>query len=180
VDVARRYFAVPDDPRLDIHVADGRLFLAKADRSWDVIVIDVFYEDGIPFHMATFEFLSLVRARLAPGGVVLMNVIGALEGVSSELFRAIYRTYRAVFPTVVVHPDSGSGQGIQNLIVVASEQAAPREDFLLARWQRTRATTRTFPDLREKIRSRVDTEIAISDVPTLTDDYAPTDALLLE
>ena len=179
VDVARRYFAVPNDPRLDIENEDGRLFLGKSNRSWDAIVIDVFYEDGIPFHMATLEFLELVRERLAPGGVVLMNVIGSLRGGGSELFRAMYRTYRAVFPTVVVHPDSGDVAGVQNLIVVATEQAAPATSFLLERWRETRARTRTLPDVRKAIRDRVDAGIEIADVPTLTDDYAPTDALLL-
>jgi spermidine synthase len=180
VDVARRFFAVPDDPRLRIETRDGRLFLAKTVRTWDAIAIDVFYDDGIPFHMATFEFLRLVRERLAPGGVVLMNVIGALEGDGSELFRAIYRTYRAVFPTVLVHPDSGPGAGVQNLVVVAFEQAAPAKAFLLERLRQTRAATATFPDLREAIRNRADGGIATDDVPTLTDDYAPTDALLLD
>jgi len=178
IDVARRYFAVPDDPRLRIENEDGRLFLAKTDRRWDVIAIDVFYDDGIPFHMATLEFFELVRERLAPGGVVLMNVIGSMQGDGSELFRAMYRTYRAVFPTVLVHPTAGPDGGYQNLIVVASEQAAPAKRFLLGRWRQTRAAARTFPDLRRAIGDRVDSAIATADVPTLTDDYAPTDALL--
>jgi spermidine synthase len=179
VDVARRYFAVPDDPRMQIDTEDGRLFLAKTDRTWDVIMLDVFYEDGIPFHMATREFLELVRERLTPGGVVLMNVIGSLQDAGSELFRAMYRTYRAVFPTVLVHPDFGPGAGVQNLIVVASEQAPPATSFLVQRWREERARTRTLPDLRRAIDDRIDSGIEIDDVPTLTDDYAPTDALIL-
>jgi len=179
VDVAHRYFAVPDDPRLRIDTEDGRLFLAKTDRKWDAIAIDVFYEDGIPFHMSTFEFLELVREHLEPGGVVLMNVIGSLDGSGSELFRSLYRTYRAVFPTVVVHPDSGPGGGTQNLMVVATEQPAASKSALLDRWRETRKRSRTFPELRMKIRDRIGS-IAIAGVPTLTDDYAPTDALLVE
>jgi spermidine synthase len=180
VDVARRYFAVPDDPRLEIENEDGRLFLAKTDRKWDAIAIDVFYEDGIPFHMSTFEFLELVREHLEPGGVVLMNVIGSIEDSGSELFRALYRTYRAVFPTVVVHPDVAPGGGLQNLMVVATEQPAAAKPELLDRWRATRKRTPTYPDLQKRITDRVGTGIEIDDVPTLTDDYAPTDALLVE
>jgi spermidine synthase len=179
VDVARRYFAVPDDPRLSIENEDGRLFLAKTDRRWDAIAIDVFYEDGIPFHMSTFEFLELVRERLEPGGVVLMNVIGSISDSGSELFRALYRTYRAVFPTVAVHPDLGPDGGIQNLIVVATEQPLVAKSVLLERWRETRQQTKTYPDVRERISDRVDSGIVIGDVPTLTDDYAPTDSLLV-
>ena len=45
-----------------------------------MIVIDAFYADSIPFHLATREFLQLVRERLAPGGVVVVNIIGAITG----------------------------------------------------------------------------------------------------
>lgn len=179
VDVARRYFNVPDDPRLAIEVEDGRRYLAKTDRRWDVIAIDTFFEDGIPFHLATREFLELVRSRLAPGGVVVTNIIGAISGEGSKLFRSMYRTYRSVFPTVLVHPVDG-GVGYQNLVVVASEQAAPAESFLLERWRRIRAAAPSAPDLTAAVRMRYDGAIRIDDVPTLTDDYAPTDALLVE
>ena len=71
VDVAYEYFAVPRDPRLRVEVEDGRRFLAANDGPWDAIVIDAFYSDSIPFHLATREFLELARSRLAPGGVVV-------------------------------------------------------------------------------------------------------------
>ena len=104
VDVAYRYFHVPRDPRLRIDVGDGRRFLAGDERRWDVIVVDAFFADAIPSHLVTQEFLELVRSRLAPGGVVVMNAIGALAGPGSRLFRSVYKTYRTAFPTVLVHP----------------------------------------------------------------------------
>ena len=79
VDAAYRWFELPRDPRLAVDVDDGRRWLTRHDKRWDVIVIDAFYADSIPFHLATREFLQLVRERLAPGGVVVVNVIGALE-----------------------------------------------------------------------------------------------------
>jgi spermidine synthase len=179
VDVAHRFFAVPKDPRLSIEVEDGRRFLTRTDRRWDAIALDVFYEDGIPFHMTTAEFFRLVRSRLAPGGVVLMNVIGSLTGEGSKLTRAIYRTYRAVFPTVRVHPTIGPGAGVQNLVVVATDEPLLPKSVLLERWRELRRTSPTVPDLRDAIRLRYDRAIPTGDVPTLTDDYAPTDALLL-
>jgi hypothetical protein len=38
-----------------------------------VIALDVFYADSIPFHMTTVEFLDLLKTRLAPGGVLVVN-----------------------------------------------------------------------------------------------------------
>jgi spermidine synthase len=179
VDVARRFFAVPDDPRLRVAVDDGRQYLDKTDRQWDAIAVDTYFDDGVPFHMTTREFVELARRRLAPGGVVLVNIIGAVSGEGSKLFRAMYRTYRTVFPTVLVHPVEG-GTGYQNIILVATDQPAPAKEVLLGRWRRVRAASPTAPDLALAIRDRYDGEIATDDVPTLTDDYAPTDALLVD
>ena len=87
------YFELPRDPRLQVDVGDGRRFLAGNEKRWDVIVVDAFFADSIPAHLVTQEFLALARSRLAPGGVVVMNAIGALAGPGSRLFRSIYKTY---------------------------------------------------------------------------------------
>jgi spermidine synthase len=183
VDVAYRYFALPRDPRLKVAIDDGRHFLDKNDERWDAILIDAFFADAIPFHLFTNEFMELVRSRLNPGGVVMTNTIGAIAGESSRLFRSVYRTYRSVFPTVLVHPtvlsaDEGDA-AIRNLILVATEGAAPSKPFLLQRWREIQAQNRRVPDLQQRIRQRHDHPIPITGVPTLTDQYAPTDALLL-
>jgi spermidine synthase len=178
-DVARRFFAVPDDPRLPIAVSDARQYLGKNSARWDVIAIDTFFSDGVPFHLTTHEFLELARSRLTPGGVIVTNVIGSVTGDGSKLFRAVYRTYRSVFPTVLLHPVAG-GTDYQNLIVVATNGAAPSKAFLREQWQRLHAKHPSAPSLAKAIARRYDSFIPTRDVPTLTDAYAPVDALLLE
>jgi spermidine synthase len=183
VDVAYRFFALPRDPRIQVAVDDGRRYLDRTDRRWDAILIDAFFADAIPFHLFTSEFLELARSRLTPGGVILTNAIGAIGGDESRLFRSVYRTYRSVFPTVLVHPTLiGSGEvesSVLNLILVATEGAAPTKEFLGERWEEIRAESRTAPDLRKRIADRYEGAISLDGVPTLTDQYAPTDALLL-
>jgi spermidine synthase len=183
-EVAHDYFEVPrNDSRLQIDVDDGRRFLADHEERWDAIVIDAFFADAIPFHLVTREFLQLAQTRLNPGGVIVTNAIGAIAGPGSRLFRSIYRTYRTVFPTVLVHPailpgDKGD-ETFRNLILVATDQAAPQRTFLADRWDEIRESAPTAPDLRQAILDRHDELIPTDDVPVLTDDYAPTDALLL-
>jgi spermidine synthase len=183
VDVAYEYFELPRDPRLRVETEDGRRFLAANEGPWDAIVIDAFYSDSIPFHLATREFLELARARLAPGGTVATNIIGAVRGRDSRLFRSMLRTYRAVFPTVAIHPVRAQGErdltGIRNVILVAGEGAAPSKEFLQERWAELTRVSPGAPDLTSAIRGRVDEPVQTEDVPVLTDDYAPTDALLL-
>jgi spermidine synthase len=184
VATAYRWFEVPRDARLAIDVEDGRRFLRRDAGGWDVIVIDAFYADAIPFHMATVEFVELLRSRLTPGGTVAVNVIGALTGDASKLLRAVTKTYRAVFPTVALHPvylgaNDRVDDEVRNVILVATDGAASARAFLDRRWRQIRERAPGAPDLREAIRDRWERPLPVDDVPLLTDDYAPTDALLL-
>lgn len=181
VNVAYRYFGLPRDPRLEVAVEDGRRYLQKTDEKWDVILLDAYYSDSVPFHLATREFLQLARSRLSPGGLVVANVIGSVEGSGSKLFRSFYRTYRSVFPSVAVHPVGLQGdiQSLRNILVIAGSSAFPSRAFLVDRWRELRERYPRVPNLREPIRTRYDKFVPTRDVPVLTDDYAPTDALIL-
>jgi spermidine synthase len=179
VDIAYRYFRLPHSPRLRVTAEDGRRFLARTKKRWDAIVIDAYFSDALPFHLTTAEFLDLVRSRLAPGGVVASNLIGAEAGEGSKLFRSMYKTYRSAFPTVLVHPVVLGNDGpLRNIIVVATEGAAPGKEVLTERWASVRRREPRAVDLSKAIRDRDDEVIRTRDVPLLTDDYAPTDALL--
>jgi spermidine synthase len=180
-DVAYRYFRLPRNSRLQVTVEDGRRFLQRDDERWDAIVIDAYFSDSLPFHLTTIEFLELARSRLMPGGVIASNLIGSISGDGSKLFRSMYKTYRAVFPTVTVHPVKDAGDDDTtptNIIVVAGEGAAPDRDVLVERWEAVRARVGSAADLTKAIRDRHEAVVPTRDVPVLTDDYAPTDALL--
>jgi spermidine synthase len=185
VEAAHDWFELPRDPRLPVEVDDGRRFLQRSDERYDVIMVDAFYSDGVPFHLTTLEFVELMRERLTPGGVIATNVIGALTGGSSQITRALWKTYAAVFPTVELHPvyegrtDEVSGD-IRNIILVATERASPSTERLASSWDETReARAPRAPDLTAAAKDRWERDVVTADVPLLTDGYAPTDALLV-
>ena len=186
VETAYKWFALPHDERIDVHVDDGRRYLQRNDDRYDVIMLDAFYADGVPFHMTTLEFVELLRERLTPGGVVAVNVIGALTGSGSRITRALWKTYASVFPTVVFHPVyegafDRTPSDVRNIILVATERAAPSRDQLAATWAEVRRTRAPrAPTLASPIRNRWERPVRVDDVPLLTDGYAPTDALLLD
>jgi spermidine synthase len=96
-EVGRRYLGMRN-PRLRVHTADARFWLAGAEERFDAIVIDAYRQPYIPFHLVTREFFRLVSARLAPDGVVAINV-----GTPPRLTEAASRiaeTMRSVFPAV--------------------------------------------------------------------------------
>ncbi|MCW2999060.1 MAG: Spermine synthase [Solirubrobacterales bacterium] len=89
-------------PDLHLHTADARPFLRQADRRWDVIIVDAYRQPYIPFYLSTREFFSLVRKRLTPGGVVIVNV-GHPEH-SDRLEKVLSATMAREFQTVLRDP----------------------------------------------------------------------------
>ncbi len=73
VDVGRTLFDM-NMPNLNVFVTDGRFFLQHTSAVYDLIVIDAYRLPYIPFQLTTTEFFALARARLAPSGVVTVNV----------------------------------------------------------------------------------------------------------
>jgi spermidine synthase len=99
--LGRRYFGM-GGARLHVHTEDARPFLRRATARWDVISIDAYRQPYVPFYLATREFFSLVRSRLATGGVVVVNV-GHPAG-HNELERTLTATMRTAFPHVLRDP----------------------------------------------------------------------------
>jgi spermidine synthase len=93
LDVARRYFGFREDSALQAHVTDGRRFIETPGPPYDVIILDAYGPRGIPRPLATREFLLATRARLAPGGAVVGNVVRT----PNPAFPAMVRTYQACF-----------------------------------------------------------------------------------
>ena len=97
--VGRRWFGLDDNPRLTVHTADARPYLAASDARYDLILIDAYRQPYVPFYLATREFFRLCRQRLAPGGIVALNV-STVPG-DHRLAEGIAGTLRTEFPQVV-------------------------------------------------------------------------------
>ena len=151
-------------------------------------MVDAFYADAIPFHLDDARVRSSSSATAStPGGVVASNVIGALTG--SELAALA----RAVEDVPLVVPDGRSypvyedrrrprPDDIRNMILVATERAAPSPALPRGeRWEEIRRARADGARPRRADRATGGSGPSrFDDVPVLTDDYAPTDALLID
>jgi spermidine synthase len=96
LDVAIRFFGFRPDSLLTAHVDDGRAFIERAaPGSWDIVVLDAFSDDEIPYALATREFLLAVRSSLAADGVVVSNL-----WTRNPFYDDMVATYLDVFPQV--------------------------------------------------------------------------------
>ena len=73
-DAGRRFLGLSDNPRLTCTMRTRGPFLRRTDARYDLIVVDAYHQPYVPFYLATREFFRLVRERLAPGGIVALNV----------------------------------------------------------------------------------------------------------
>jgi spermidine synthase len=100
-ELGRRFFDLRN-PRMEVFSEDARPWLERSAGGYDAIMVDAYRQPYIPFYLATREFFELTRERLAPGGIVIVNV-GHPEG-GQELERVLGRTMAAAFPKVMRYP----------------------------------------------------------------------------
>ena len=160
--LARSHFGLTDHPRLRIIEEDARTFLHKRASLYDVILCDVFTSHySIPFHLTTVEAVALMRAALAPNGVILVNLLAAPEGDSGRFYRALDATFRTAFPWVqtyaVIAPDDL--RSWQNLMMAAGSIAPP--------------ATSDNPELQRMLAHALPPPA--NDMAPLTDEFAPID-----
>jgi len=189
-EVARKYFGFPQDERLKVYIEDGRMFLRDVEKKYDLIMVDAYYADSIPFHLTTQEFYQLVRSRLKPGGVVAYNMIGAVAGPKSKLFRSMHLTFSRVFPVNYVFPleySQGNEEYYRNILVFGVEQGGNGQklgslplgrDEIAAIAEELAGTKVTIKGFATFTRDLYQKTPNYQDAVLLTDKYAPIDSLL--
>jgi len=173
VRTAEEYFGVEESANLDVHTVGGRQFLQETDRTYDLIVLDAYKRDKVPFQLTTVEFMRLVADRLDEDGILLANVISAPGGPASKFYRAEYHTMAQVFPQVYAFPTSATGL-VQNIELVATKDDTRITEAELRR----RAATREVGANLSRAVGFYRTDVPTDDVPVLRDGRAPVEQLL--
>lgn len=183
IGVAHNYFNVTDNPRLNIFNDDARDFLSRTsnNQKYDIIILDAFSKNYVPFNLMTLQYYQLLYNKLAsPSGVIVSNQIGSLEGKTSNLYRASYKTMSQVFPNIYAFPiDRFSPDKIQNIFIVATKNTNNR--FTAAEikqkelYMTAKVGSNSYINYGEHL---YDSKIRTDDVPILTDQFAPIESLL--
>jgi len=154
-DVAIRFFGFRPDPRMQVHLEDGREFLrrrgcpspepavASGGKGYDIIFVDAFCGTGhSPVRLSSTEFLETCRANLAPGGIIALNMtpgdplersrLAAVEQVFQSAY--IYRGEEALVAFGALQPWLPLGELLDRAARAASRSAgaatAPPLSFL--------------------------------------------------
>jgi spermidine synthase len=99
VAVAKQYFGFHEDPAMRVYVEDGRRFIERCKQPYDIIFLDAYGPENIPYSLATKEFLLAVRRAVGTKGIVAGNV---WSQTSNTLHDAMLRTYQEAFDDLYV------------------------------------------------------------------------------
>jgi spermidine synthase len=171
VTVARRYFDLGKNSKLNVIEADGRVHVKRAlrgEQRYDLIMLDAFDHEYIPEHLLTQEFLKEVKSLLAPGGVLAANTFS-----SSRLYDHESVTYASVFPQFF-------NLKRENRVIIASNGPLPDDSQLRANSAKFQKAFDSFGFSASKLlplfSRKQDWE---RDARVLTDQYSPANLLNL-
>lgn len=166
LNIAKEYFYFRESDNLKVHISDGRQFIKRTKRQYDIIFLDAYQTDYIPFHMTTVEFLREVRKALKDNGVVVSNIV---PWQMNKYFYSMIRTYREVFPQLYIF----KGDRSLNYVFIATvdkELVGPEE--IRERAKRLRSTDIDSTFLSQFYGTSKDYEKP-DEAELLTDDFAP-------
>jgi spermidine synthase len=184
ISAARNYFSLPVDngSKLMIYNDDARNFLSKTEKKYDLIILDAFSKNYVPFHLMTLEYFQLLGERLTSDGVIISNNIGSMAGDRSDIVRAVYKTISQVFPSVYVFPTEHNSRNLQNIMLAAMKtQTEYSKDELRQLGSNNDNNNRNFSTALadvDYLGHLYEAELKTSDVPLLTDQFAPVEILI--
>jgi len=181
-ELAGKYFDYPYPDKSESfirnHITDGRRFLTKADdKEYDLLIMDVFTSGGrVPQHLVTEEFFRLASTKISGKGTLTINLIGNINSPDERFLPAVIKTLQKVFRHVYIFPRDRNRRA--NVMIVCSNDLCKKltKNELLQRFDE--GYGRLFKqNIRKIIENYTEQNTKKRDIPVLTDDFCPADAL---
>lgn len=160
--VARQFFDF-DPKKVQLTFDDGRHFLNRSRKLYDVVVLDAFLGDSSPSHLLTREAFQAMRHVLRPGGTLVINCFGELEEGQDFFSASLNKTLHSVFAGVRLH-SSGSGA----VFFAATDRPDP---VFLREPDLSQVHPAVLRDVEAALHSHL--EVSSSHGRVLTDNYNP-------
>jgi spermidine synthase len=181
IEAARTCFNVKESPGMKVIAADGRQFIRRSTKKYDLIVLDAYttnrYGSGIPYSLVTTEFFRLIKDHLTDNGIVAYNVVGSVEAGRNSVLAALYATMKTSFPRISLFPAEESGNVV--MIAPASGELLSLPELMRRADQLIRSGFAKLPDFKNRVeRLRNAPPQGSTEALVLTDDFAPVDGML--
>ncbi|MET0979865.1 MAG: fused MFS/spermidine synthase [Candidatus Saccharimonadales bacterium] len=93
-DISRKYFSYDDPKNVEMIFDDARTYINKTQKTYDVILVDVYSDADVPFSLMTGEYGDQIKRLLSDDGVVVVNMIAGRHGACGELLSMLDAPYR--------------------------------------------------------------------------------------
>jgi spermidine synthase len=111
-----------------------------------VIVSDAFHDISIPYHLVTREYAELVKSRLTPDGIYLLNVLDAFP--DPRLVKSMMKTLSESFEHVHVWMDMVPPEAERMTFVISASDARAAHRPTFASLARPSPSERGRPSTR--------------------------------
>jgi predicted membrane-bound spermidine synthase len=116
-DAAIKHFAIPSTT--PITVDDARHVINTSKKKYDVIVLDLFFNETPPSQVPTIESFHKLKTMLNKNGMVMMNFYGFTNGENGRAARSVIKTFEAAGFQITLLPTPEPEHG-RNLFICAS------------------------------------------------------------
>lgn len=123
--ISTDYFDFKHPPNVNLIFGDARSYLNTSNKTYDIILVDVYGDSMIPFTLMTKEYVKALEKRLAPDGRVVVNVIAGAVGECRNLFGSIDAAYASQFSRGYYATESGYHQIRANYILAYDRGTLP-------------------------------------------------------
>lgn len=168
--LSRKYYGFKQNGKqsenFTISELDGRMHILRKKQKHDIIFVDAYRGQFVPFHLMTKEFFALAKKRLSQGGVMVQNI-----EPSTMLYDSAIATISSVFDHVDVYRGGG------NIVAIAYDGEKKSIESLIdkaTQLQETHKFRYALPDLIQKRAMLLDYN---AKTKALTDDFAPVNML---
>ena len=108
------------NPKVNVYIDDARRYINNTKKKYNLIVFDVFKGEENPAHIITKESLAMVKNKLKPNGMIVLNGYGFRKGNKSKGMKSIVKTIQeAGFYTNILPSSIKEEEG--NLLVFAKQ-----------------------------------------------------------
>ncbi|MFC1902528.1 fused MFS/spermidine synthase [Chloroflexota bacterium] len=175
--VAHQELGLPMATSIKTYNQDARLFLIqrKAGEKYDYVVGDVFNDFSTPYHLTTLEFDRLVKANMTEDGIYLLNIIDDYQ--RGRYMPSLIYTLKRVFTSVYLFgmKEKWGSPGRSTFVIVATDRCIDLAHFERSITENGARQATSYPHDEAELEQY----LAEGSPLLLTDDYAPTDILVV-
>lgn len=172
--IAERFFNFDTDRNTRIIIQDARVFVNERPAVYDLIFVDAYNGEYIPFHLTTIEFYRSLKEMLAPDGVLAVNIANF---ENYEFIKREFKTIDDAFENVAIFICPNA----TNYVPIAGGDIDLSSHALR---QRGEALRKTRPSFNFDFETILDARMSqdkwkrwLEQGEILTDDHAPTSLL---